>query len=151
MSCLLVGECPARQTASSYFPTSLHIATRASSIILAHNHPSGVPTPSQEDVAMTKNVFLGGAAPGDSAGGPYHYWRGQLCVAQGNVPGSVLVLGRGAEAETFRCHRFCGGTFLIVLMTELLDKLSRSKDQRSFLQELWQESQCKNIQTGMFF
>jgi DNA repair protein RadC len=46
------------QTDSSILFASA-LATGASSIILAHNHPSGVPTPSQEDVAMTKNIFSG--------------------------------------------------------------------------------------------
>ena len=46
------------QTDSSILFASA-LATGASSIILAHNHPSGVPTPSQEDVEMTRNIFSG--------------------------------------------------------------------------------------------
>ena len=34
----------------------LAITSNAVSIILAHNHPSGDPTPSQEDIRMTQNI-----------------------------------------------------------------------------------------------
>ena len=36
----------------------------ASSIILAHNHPSGDPTPSRDDIEITKQVFSAAAALG---------------------------------------------------------------------------------------
>lgn len=36
------------------------ILNNSNSIILAHNHPSGHPTPSQEDIAITKRVKEGG-------------------------------------------------------------------------------------------
>jgi DNA repair protein RadC len=36
----------------------------ASAVILVHNHPSGDPTPSQEDIAMTKEVAAAAAALG---------------------------------------------------------------------------------------
>ncbi len=36
----------------------------ASAIVLAHNHPSGNPTPSPEDIAMTRLVLLAGDAIG---------------------------------------------------------------------------------------
>lgn len=36
------------------------IAHRASSIIVCHNHPSGDPTPSQEDIEMTKRLAEAG-------------------------------------------------------------------------------------------
>ena len=44
----------------------LRIALReaASAIVLVHNHPSGDPTPSDEDVAFTKAVIEGAAAVG---------------------------------------------------------------------------------------
>ena len=32
------------------------IAVSAASLILAHNHPSGDPTPSEEDMAITRRV-----------------------------------------------------------------------------------------------
>jgi DNA repair protein RadC len=40
----------------------------ASAIILVHNHPSGDPTPSQDDIAMTKEV----AAAADKLGIAVH-------------------------------------------------------------------------------
>jgi DNA repair protein RadC len=36
------------------------IAERAAAIILVHNHPSGDPTPSPEDEAVTDQIFLAG-------------------------------------------------------------------------------------------
>ncbi len=36
------------------------VANKAASIIIAHNHPSGDPTPSQEDVAVAKKIKDGG-------------------------------------------------------------------------------------------
>ena len=36
------------------------IAARASSIVLAHNHPSGDPTPSSEDISITKRLIKAG-------------------------------------------------------------------------------------------
>jgi DNA repair protein RadC len=36
------------------------IQKNAASIILAHNHPSGDPTPSPEDVALTRSVIQAG-------------------------------------------------------------------------------------------
>ncbi len=38
------------------------IAERAAAVILVHNHPSGDPTPSAEDVAMTAEVKAAAAA-----------------------------------------------------------------------------------------
>lgn len=35
------------------------IVNRSASIILAHNHPSGDPTPSQEDIAVTEKIIKG--------------------------------------------------------------------------------------------
>ena len=32
----------------------------AAAIVLAHNHPSGEPTPSDDDFALTKRLQLGG-------------------------------------------------------------------------------------------
>ena len=37
----------------------------ASAVILAHNHPSGEPAPSREDVAMTAEIRRGGGGDGD--------------------------------------------------------------------------------------
>jgi DNA repair protein RadC len=39
-------------------------ATSASAIVLVHNHPSGDPTPSPEDLAMTKRIVEAGAVLG---------------------------------------------------------------------------------------
>ncbi|MPM27171.1 hypothetical protein SDC9_73681 [bioreactor metagenome] len=36
------------------------IQKNAASIILAHNHPSGDPTPSPEDIALTRSVIQAG-------------------------------------------------------------------------------------------
>lgn len=36
------------------------IADNATSIVLAHNHPSGDPTPSPEDVAITRAILQAG-------------------------------------------------------------------------------------------
>ncbi|MBU7017360.1 MAG: DNA repair protein RadC [Theionarchaea archaeon] len=36
----------------------------AKSIILVHNHPSGDPAPSQEDILLTKELFMGGVVLG---------------------------------------------------------------------------------------
>ena len=36
------------------------IAARATAIVLAHNHPSGDPEPSAEDLALTEQIFDGG-------------------------------------------------------------------------------------------
>ena len=36
------------------------VANKAASIIIAHNHPSGDPTPSQEDVVVAKKIKDGG-------------------------------------------------------------------------------------------
>ena len=36
------------------------IANRSASIILAHNHPSGDPTPSKEDIAVTEKLMKAG-------------------------------------------------------------------------------------------
>lgn len=36
------------------------ILGQAASIILCHNHPSSIPTPSQEDVDLTENIMLAG-------------------------------------------------------------------------------------------
>lgn len=54
--------------------TGLHVAVRdvlvaalasgASAFVLTHNHPSGDPTPSPEDIAFTKRVAEGGAIVG---------------------------------------------------------------------------------------
>lgn len=40
------------------------VVVGARGIILAHNHPSGDPTPSPEDIAMTKKTVLAGEALG---------------------------------------------------------------------------------------
>jgi DNA repair protein RadC len=40
------------------------ITDRASAIILAHNHPSGLPNPSPEDVVMTKKIYEAGITLG---------------------------------------------------------------------------------------
>lgn len=40
------------------------LATPCSGIILAHNHPSGDPSPSQEDLAFTKRIWEGGRIMG---------------------------------------------------------------------------------------
>lgn len=42
------------------------IERSAASIILAHNHPSGDPTPSEEDLAITRRLQEGGALLGIS-------------------------------------------------------------------------------------
>lgn len=39
---------------------SAALAARASAIVLAHNHPSGDPTPSQADIALTRQIVDGG-------------------------------------------------------------------------------------------
>lgn len=36
------------------------IINSAAAIVLVHNHPSGVPTPSQEDIAITKRIKRAG-------------------------------------------------------------------------------------------
>ena len=36
------------------------VANKAASIIIAHNHPSGDPTPSQEDISVAKKIVEGG-------------------------------------------------------------------------------------------
>jgi DNA repair protein RadC len=36
------------------------VVNSAAAIVLAHNHPSGVPTPSQEDIAITKRIKKAG-------------------------------------------------------------------------------------------
>jgi DNA repair protein RadC len=49
------------------YPADLYriaCATNASAIVLAHNHPSGDPTPSPEDLAMTKRIVEAGAVLG---------------------------------------------------------------------------------------
>ena len=38
------------------------VAHRASAVILAHNHPSGDPTPSEPDLALTRQVIEAGRA-----------------------------------------------------------------------------------------
>lgn len=38
------------------------VVLRATSIILAHNHPSGDPRPSPQDVSSTKSAFAAGTA-----------------------------------------------------------------------------------------
>jgi DNA repair protein RadC len=40
------------------------LAEHAKSIILVHNHPSGDPTPSQEDILLTRELFMGGLVLG---------------------------------------------------------------------------------------
>lgn len=40
------------------------IALGATAVILVHNHPSGDPTPSREDIAMTKEIMAVGRAMG---------------------------------------------------------------------------------------
>src|SRR3989454_7592557 len=40
------------------------IAVSAASLILAHNHPSGDPTPSEEDLAITRRLVEAGRIPG---------------------------------------------------------------------------------------
>ena len=40
------------------------VANKAASIIIAHNHPSGDPTPSKEDIAVAKKIVEGGALLG---------------------------------------------------------------------------------------
>lgn len=40
-----------------FYPAIRH---KAASLILAHNHPTGDPTPSQEDIAMTKTLIEAG-------------------------------------------------------------------------------------------
>ena len=40
------------------------LMANASSIILLHNHPSGDPTPSEEDMHITRRVFEAGAMLG---------------------------------------------------------------------------------------
>lgn len=40
-----------------FYPAIRH---KAASLILAHNHPSGDPTPSQEDIAVTKDLVKAG-------------------------------------------------------------------------------------------
>ncbi len=43
---------------------ALAIEDKASCIIVAHNHPSGDPTPSKEDVAMTRQLVEAGRVMG---------------------------------------------------------------------------------------
>jgi DNA repair protein RadC len=38
---------------------SAALASRASAIVLAHNHPSGDPTPSEADIALTRQLVEG--------------------------------------------------------------------------------------------
>jgi DNA repair protein RadC len=40
------------------------IAERAASIVIAHNHPSGSPEPSQADMAVTQQLIAGGVLLG---------------------------------------------------------------------------------------
>ena len=40
------------------------VALNAAAIILVHNHPSGDPTPSRADIAMTKEIIDAGASLG---------------------------------------------------------------------------------------
>ena len=40
------------------------LAAKAAAIILVHNHPSGDPTPSMEDIVMTKEVMRAAAVLG---------------------------------------------------------------------------------------
>ena len=43
-------------------PQNLPLDLRATALILVHNHPSGDPTPSREDIAMTREVKASAAA-----------------------------------------------------------------------------------------
>jgi DNA repair protein RadC len=43
---------------------SVACATQATAVVLVHNHPSGDPTPSVQDLAMTKKVVEAGKALG---------------------------------------------------------------------------------------
>jgi DNA repair protein RadC len=66
---LIVDETPWRGTVNDVccYPREIMrraIELRASAIILAHNHPSGDPTPSQPDTLMTRKVVEAGDAVG---------------------------------------------------------------------------------------
>ena len=64
----------------------LALADAASSMVLIHNHPSGDPSPSVEDIAMTRTV----ARAAEIVDIPL---RDHVIVTGGNNYGSFLELG----------------------------------------------------------
>ena len=82
---LIADEAQARGTVDHVPVYPREVAKRAlelnaSAIILVHNHPSGDPTPSQADIAMTAQIDV-------------------ACQAIGVVVHDHVVIGKGAEAS----------------------------------------------------
>ncbi len=75
----------------------------AAAIIVAHNHPSGDPTPSPEDVAVTKEIVQAGRTAGRGCTRP-------SCDRAGP-------LGQPARARA-RLRRCCGGDFFLIYTRE---------------------------------
>ena len=60
------------------------------SIIIVHNHPSGDPAPSGEDIAITRRIKEGGGHHGHQAPGPHSDRHGHVCEHEGQRSGIRL-------------------------------------------------------------
>ena len=59
------------------------IEQSANSIVLVHNHPSGDPQPSQEDIRATKQLIEAGNQIGIKVSRSRYYRRWYICESQG--------------------------------------------------------------------
>ena len=55
------------------------VRQNATAIIVAHNHPSGDPTPSTEDVQVTRSMVNAGSLLGIELLGSFGHWSSTLC------------------------------------------------------------------------
>jgi DNA repair protein RadC len=87
-------------TASSVYPREViysALANKAAALIFAHNHPSGDPQPSREDVAITRQLVYAGKVMGLAV--HEHIIIGDNCYYSFADQGQILQMGREFDAQ----------------------------------------------------
>ncbi len=82
-------------TASSVYPREVvysALANKAAALIFAHNHPSGDPQPSREDIAITRQLVYAGKVMGLAV--HEHIIIGDNCYYSFADQGQILQMGR---------------------------------------------------------
>ena len=73
-------------TASLFEPRAIlqgALLTNAAALIMVHNHPSGDPKPSAEDLSVTKSLKQLTESNADPAPRPHHHWQEELRFTAG--------------------------------------------------------------------